>query len=86
MKKEGEKDQRNNFTVINEDTRKTPTSALKHVTNSQIKKTQLVQQRQEDKTLKYRADNVKYLSLFPYIFFLDPIRKFEVKPNIFLEF
>ena len=36
--------QRNNFTIINEDTREPPTSSLKRATNSQIKTNpQLVQ-------------------------------------------
>ena len=40
----GRPDQRNNSTIINEDTREPPTSALKHATNSQIKTNpQLVQ-------------------------------------------
>ena len=33
----GRPDQRNNSTIINEDTREPPTSALKHTTNNKIK-------------------------------------------------
>jgi len=40
----GRPNQRNNSTIINEDTREPPTSVLKHATNSQIKiNPQLVQ-------------------------------------------
>jgi len=33
----GRLDQRNNSTIINKDTRESPTSALKHATSNQIK-------------------------------------------------
>ena len=71
-------DQRNNSIIINKDTRESPTSTLKCATNSQIKTDhQLVQQRQEDETPKYRDENAKHLSLSIYLFD-DPTEKFEL--------
>ena len=77
VKTTGRPNQRNNSTIINKNTRESPTNALKCATNSQIKADpQLVQQRQKDKTSKYRAKNAKHLSLFRYLFD-DPTKQFE---------
>ena len=66
--------QRNNSSIIiNEDIREPPTNVLKRATNSQIKINSRT--RQEDKTPKYRTDNVKHLSLF-----LDIV--FPIQPKI----